>query len=66
MTACPCGSMPTLTESVQPGIRIMRLECACGRHGATLMYTRPDDRARIAQAAWDGWRLTVASQSLPP
>lgn len=54
---CPCGSTPTLTEREQSGIQIMRLVCACGKHGATLMYTKPEDRARMAQAAIDGWNL---------
>lgn len=58
MKPCPCGCTPTLTEREQNGIQIMRLECACGRHGATLMYTRPEQRAQMAQAAWDGWNLT--------
>jgi hypothetical protein len=61
MTAklCPCGSTPTLTEREQHDIQIMRLECACGRHGATLMYTMPEDRARMQQSAWDGWNLSL-------
>ena len=58
MKPCRCGSTPTLVESSQPGIRIMRLECKCGQHGATLLYTKPQDRARMAQAAWDGWNLS--------
>ena len=57
MKPCPCGSTPTLAESVRYDIQIMRLECRCGKHGSTLMYTRPEDRAKMAQAAWDGWNL---------
>lgn len=54
---CKCGSAPVLAEREQRGIQIMRLECTCGRRGATLMYTKPDDREKMAQAAWDGWNL---------
>lgn len=54
---CRCGLTPTLTESERYRIQIMRLECKCGNHGATLMYSRPEDRAKMQQAAWDGWNL---------
>lgn len=49
--------MPKLTEREQYGIQIMRLECACGKRGASLFYTKPQDRKKMAQAAWDGWNL---------
>jgi hypothetical protein len=52
-----CGATPTLTESERYNIQIMRLECKCGNRGATLLYTKPEDRAKMAQAAWDGWNL---------
>jgi hypothetical protein len=55
---CQCGSTPELTEREQYAIQIMRLECPCGKHGATLMYTKPEDRLKMAQAAWDGWNLS--------
>lgn len=54
---CPCGCTPTLKESESSGIQIIRLECACGERSACLMYTKPEDRARMIQAAWDGWNL---------
>jgi hypothetical protein len=54
---CKCGQTPEPKQSIQYGIRILRLECACGRHGATLMYTKPEDAAKIGQAAIDGWNL---------
>jgi hypothetical protein len=52
-----CGATPALTESERYGINIMRLECQCGNRGATLMYSKPEDRARMKQAAEDGWNL---------
>lgn len=61
---CPCGATPALTERVQHGVNIMRLVCPCGRSGASLMYTKAEDRAKMAQAAWDGWNLADA-HSLP-
>lgn len=54
---CKCGSAPAAKESAQSGINIIRVECACKRHGATLMYTKPADRERTLQAAADGWNL---------
>jgi hypothetical protein len=54
---CQCGSTPAFTEREKYGIRIMRLECACGRHGATLLYKKLEDRDRMRQAAIDGWNL---------
>ncbi len=54
---CHCGSTPELTESEKYHIQIMRLECSCGNHGATLMYSKPEDRAKMRQAAEDGWNL---------
>jgi hypothetical protein len=38
-------------------IHILRIECPCGQHGATLMFTKPADRDRMKQAAADGWNL---------
>jgi hypothetical protein len=57
---CHCGATPTLTESERYGIKLMRLECPCGNHGATLFYIKPEDRLRMAQAAWDGWNLACS------
>lgn len=52
-----CGQLPAITESERSGIQILRVECKCGAHGATLMYSKPQDRARMLQAAADGWNL---------
>lgn len=54
---CHCGATPILVESEKYSIHIMRLECRCGHRGATLMYSKPSDRAKMQQAAWDGWNL---------
>lgn len=58
---CTCGSTPELTEATHDckpvPIQQMRLVCACGRKGAVLFYTKPEDRAKMQQAAWDGWNL---------
>jgi hypothetical protein len=58
---CPCGSTPTLTEKqhdCKPApIHEMRLVCDCGKKGAVLYYTKPEDRLRMVQTAWDGWNL---------
>lgn len=58
---CSCGSTPELTEKVhdcRPApIQIMQLVCACDRKGAVLMYTKPEDRLRMVQVAWDGWNM---------
>lgn len=62
---CKCGKTPTLSESTKQGIDrqpiyIMRLVCSCGHKGATLLYSYPHQRLRMAQAAWDGWNLSRA------
>lgn len=62
---CRCRATPTITEREQAGVHILRVECACGRHGATLMFTRPADRARMVQAAWDGWNLADDTPTQP-
>ena len=54
---CKCGATPAIKEAERYKIRTMRLECPCGRRGAALMYTKPEDRARMLQAAADGWNL---------
>lgn len=54
---CKCGSTPSFAESEKYGIQILRLECACGRHGATLLYAAPATRDQMMQAAADGWNL---------
>lgn len=54
---CRCGQLPAITEKTVSQIHILRLECACGEHGATLMYTKPEDRDKMRQAGIDGWNL---------
>lgn len=54
---CKCGSTPAYAESQRHGINILRLECACGRHGASLMYKKAEDEAKMRQAGIDGWNL---------
>lgn len=55
---CKCGQRPTLTEREHSGIRIIRIECECGKRGACLMYTKVEDADKMRQAAADGWNLT--------
>lgn len=59
---CECGSTPGLKQSIQYGIRILRLECGCGQHGATLMYTKREDAPKMGQAAIDGWNLAACDR----
>ena len=54
---CSCGQLPAITEKTVSDIHIIRLECACGKHGATLMFTKREQRDKMVQAAWDGWNL---------
>lgn len=58
---CPCGHAPALTEGQKEVfgqiIYTMRLECACGKQGALLFYTKPEQRGITQQVAWDGWNL---------
>ncbi|MDM5176176.1 hypothetical protein PO883_03090 [Massilia sp. DJPM01] len=55
-----CNATPTLTERFADAVQIVKLECTCGAHGATLMYTKPEDRTKMIQAAEDGWNLSAA------
>jgi hypothetical protein len=54
---CKCGSTPAYAQSQRYGINILRLECACGQHGATLMFTKREQEAAMRQAGIDGWNL---------
>lgn len=56
---CRCGLTPTLAESVKRDVQIMCIICPCGNHGAALLYIKPEDRTKMAQAAWDGWNLAA-------
>jgi hypothetical protein len=47
------------------GIQIMRIECNCGKRGATLMYTKPGDAERMHQAAADVWNLAREGLAAP-
>ena len=48
-----------MTSRTQQGINILRVECECGNHGATVMYVKPEDEARTKEAAADGWNLNL-------
>jgi hypothetical protein len=54
---CACGRTPAFQSRRDGSTRILQLKCACGNLGATLMYTKPEDEARMQQAAIDGWNL---------
>lgn len=54
---CPCGSTPKFVRRFVSGIFIMRLQCQCGNHGATLMFKRRDQASKMKYAAVDGWNL---------
>lgn len=50
-----CGLVPALTKRTQSGINILRVECACGNHGGSVFYVKPEDAERTRAAAVDGW-----------
>lgn len=52
-----CGATPILTERIQSGFHILRVECACGVHGASVFYRKPEDAERTRQSTVDGWML---------
>jgi hypothetical protein len=54
---CSCGHIPSIIRSLRNGISIVRVECACGKLGACLMFTKEADRERMEQAAGDGWNM---------
>jgi hypothetical protein len=56
---CKCGATPKfLTCHDGPDV-LLQLACACGQKGAPLTCTRPEDRARVEQAAVDGWNMAT-------
>jgi hypothetical protein len=50
--------MASLYEGKQDEHHLLRIICACGIEGATLLYKKPSDRAKTIWAACDGWALT--------
>lgn len=54
---CKCGHIPSIIRSAVNGINIVRVECACGKLGACVMFTKEEDRERTEQAVADGWNL---------
>lgn len=54
---CKCGSTPKILTCHDGPDTLLQLACKCGRKGAVLSYTKPEDAARVAQAAIDGWNL---------
>lgn len=53
---CPCGSTPSVKIC---GPHQLRVECACGKHGAPISYNFPEQIPQVAQAAMDGWNLSL-------
>lgn len=54
---CQCGSTPKFLTCHDGPDTLIQLTCTCGRTGAALTYTRPEDKARMVQAGIDGWNL---------
>lgn len=57
LIACSCGHIPSIIRTAVNGINIVRVTCSCGKMGATLMFTKEDDRERMERAAADGWNM---------
>lgn len=55
--AAPCGQIPSVIRRTVKGINSVQVECACGKHGAAVLFTKPEQRAWAEQAALDGWNL---------
>lgn len=56
---CKCGSTPVAKASNHGRINIMRVECKCGAHGATIFYTKPEQEEWARQTVVDGWNLRL-------
>lgn len=54
---CKCGATPTITRQTTGNVYLTQVICRCGAHGAMLMHTKPEDTARMRQAAADGWNM---------
>lgn len=55
--SCPNKHIPSIIRTSDNRINIVRVECACGKMGACLMFTKEADRERMEQAAADGWNM---------
>lgn len=54
---CKCGSLPVIGERVHGRIHMLQVQCECGARGVCMMFTKPEDRAKMKQAAEDGWNI---------
>lgn len=54
---CKCGAIPKIYRGENGPVFLLQLQCRCGDKGALLMFTKPEDEARMRQAAIDGWNL---------
>lgn len=52
-----CGLTPTLTQCTRDGNQVLQLRCACGNHGGSVFYQRPEDAERTELTTVDGWNL---------
>jgi hypothetical protein len=54
---CKCGQTPKFLTCHDGPEPLLQLRCKCGRHGASLRYRTPEQKALAMQAAIDGWNL---------
>lgn len=54
---CKCGHLPSIIRNNDKGIDWVRVECACGLFGGTVMFTKPEQRDWAEQTVADGWNL---------
>lgn len=55
----PCGMIPSVIRRTKKGIDSIQVQCACGKHGASILFTKHEQREWAEQAAIDGWNLNV-------
>lgn len=55
---CPCGNSPKFAKWPYANGHCLQLRCPCRKPcGAVLWYSKPEDEARMLQAAIDGWNI---------
>lgn len=57
LRTCDCGLAPVMHLAKRGNVYTTEIRCECGHKTAVLMHTRPEDHARMQQAAADVWNL---------
>jgi hypothetical protein len=57
LTPCQCGAVPEFESKSRYGIYSVQVVCKCGKHSASVLFSKPAERDKCVQAVADGWNL---------